>query len=150
VIGATTCGARCRTMSLLLAGAAGALFGIGLLVSGMTQPARVIGFLDPLGGWDPTLVFVMAGAVIVYTLASRAIDSRRTEPWFDACFHVPRRRDVDGKLLAGAALFGVGWGLGGWCPGPGLVSAAAGYGPALVFALAMLAGMYLQHRTRDA
>lgn len=145
-----TCGTRCRTMSILLAAVTGALFGAGLLISGMTEPARVIGFLDVTRGWDPTLAFVMGGAVLVYAVAFRAITARRVDPWFDIRFHVPTRRDIDLPLVAGAALFGVGWGLGGLCPGPGLVSAAAGSGSAIVFVVAMLVGMMVISRFRQA
>ncbi|MEZ4367318.1 MAG: DUF6691 family protein [Kofleriaceae bacterium] len=138
---AATCGARCRVMSLVLAGLAGAVFGVGLLVSGMTQPAKVIGFLDLFGDWDPSLGFVMGGAVVVNLLALRATLATRQDPWFDQLFHLPSRQDLDLPLLAGAAVFGVGWGLGGLCPGPGLVS-AAGLGQAgLVFTAAMVVGM---------
>lgn len=135
-----------RALSLLLAGVAGALFGAGLLVSGMTQPARVLGFLDVLGGWDPTLAFVMGGAVLVYALAYR-LALRRGVPWLEPRLQLPTRRDIDPPLVLGAALFGVGWGLAGLCPGPALVSAASGSLPALAFVGAMLAGMHLQHRS---
>jgi uncharacterized membrane protein YedE/YeeE len=133
-----------RAMPTLLAALAGVLFGAGLLVSGMTQPAKVVGFLDVTRGWDPSLGFVMAGAVAVYALAFRRI-RRRATPWFDGAFHLPTRRDVDATLLAGAAIFGVGWGLGGLCPGPGLVAAAGGSTTAIAFVAAMLTGM-LAHR----
>ena len=133
-------------MSILLAAVTGALFGIGLLVSGMTQPGRVIGFLDVTRGWDPSLAFVMGGAVVVYAIAYRVISVRRVEPWFDIKFHLPARRDVDLPLVGGATLFGIGWGLGGLCPGPGLVSAAAGSGSAIAFVIAMLVGMLLASR----
>jgi uncharacterized protein len=146
VTAAGSCGARCRTMSLVLAALVGALFGAGLLVSGMTQPAKVISFLDVTRGWDPSLAFVMGGAAIVYAIAFRVVLRRRNDPWFDRAFHLPTRRDLDPPLLIGAALFGIGWGLGGLCPGPGLVSAASGSVPALAFVAAMLVGMHLQHR----
>jgi hypothetical protein len=139
------CGTRCRVGSLLVAGIAGALFGAGLLVSGMTQPAKVIGFLDVTSGWDPSLAFVMGGAVLVYAIAFRLVRGRRSTPWFESAFHLPTRRDVDAPLVAGAALFGVGWGLGGLCPGPGLVSAAAGTATGLAFVAALIAGMAAQH-----
>ena len=139
--------ARRRAASLLLAGLAGALFGAGLLVSGMTQPARVIGFLDVAGPWDPGLAFVMGGAVLIYAAALRWIRRRRPAPWFDVKFHLPERRDLDAPLILGAALFGIGWGLGGLCPGPAIVSAASGSLPGLAFVAAMLAGMYAQHRS---
>jgi len=128
---------------------AGLLFGVGLGVSGMTRPEKVAGFLDVTGQWDASLAFVMAGAIAVHTLLYRLI-RRRPSPIFDEKFHVPTRRDLDGKLLVGAALFGVGWGLGGFCPGPSLVSAAAGQGGALLFVAAMLAGMVIQHATASA
>jgi uncharacterized membrane protein YedE/YeeE len=121
------------------------LFGAGLVISGMTEPARITGFLDPLGGWDPSLAFVMAGAVAVYALGY-AVIRRRARPLFDAQFHVPVRADIDAPLVVGAAVFGIGWGLGGLCPGPGIVAAAGGSSSALVFVLAMLAGMHLAHR----
>lgn len=133
-------------MSILLAAVTGALFGVGLLVSGMTQPARVIGFLDVTRDWDPSLAFVMGGAVVVYAIAYRVISVRRADPWFDVKFHLPTHRDLDLPLVGGAALFGVGWGLGGLCPGPGLVAAAAGSGSAIAFVVAMLVGMVLASR----
>jgi uncharacterized membrane protein YedE/YeeE len=136
-----------RVWSVILAASAGALFGAGLLLSGMTQPARVIGFLDVSHGWDPSLAFVMGGAVTVYAVTFRCIRRGRARPWFDGTFHLPTRRDIDVSLLAGAALFGIGWGLGGFCPGPGLVAAAAGSGTGVVFVGAMLGGMLLQHRS---
>ena len=139
-----------RHHPLLVAAFAGALFGAGLLVSGMTVPSRVIGFLDPLSGWDPTLLFVMAGGAGFYAVAYRAIMRRRTEPLFDRRFHLPTRADIDRRLALGAAIFGVGWGLAGICPGPGTVSAAAGSGSAAVFIAAMLGGIALHWMTRRA
>jgi uncharacterized protein len=136
-----------RTVSLVAAALTGVLFGAGLLVSGMTQPARVIGFLDVAGGWDPSLVFVMAGAVAMYALAFRMIPRHRDNPWFSDGFHLPTHRDLDRPLLIGAALFGIGWGLGGVCPGPGLVAAGAGSGAGLAFLAAMLVGMFCYQRT---
>ncbi len=144
--GVTSCGARCRVMSLVLAGAIGALFGAGLLISGMTRPDRVIGFLDVTRAWNPSLAFVMGGALAVYAVAMRLVRRRRSEPWFDVQFHLPTRRDVDARLLLGSAVFGVGWGLGGLCPGPGIVAAGAGATGALVFLAAMTLGMLLQRR----
>jgi uncharacterized membrane protein YedE/YeeE len=135
-------------MSIVLAAVAGALFGAGLLVSGMTQPAKVIAFLDVARGWDPSLAFVMGGAVVVNALAFWAVRRTRGEPWFDGAFHVPTRADIDAPLLAGAAIFGIGWGLGGLCPGPGLVVAAAGSATGLAFVAAMLVGMLAQHLTK--
>lgn len=134
-----------RALSLVLAGLFGAVFGAGLLISGMTQPAKVVGFLDPTHGWDPSLAFVMVGAAGVYAIFFRA-SLRRARPWLDVQFHMPTRRDIDLPLILGAAIFGVGWGLGGLCPGPGIVAAASGSRSAIAFVAAMLVGMYAQHR----
>lgn len=122
---------------------AGALFGVGLILAGMTRPEKVVGFLDFTGSWDPSLMFVMGGAVMVHFVLFRAI-KRMPSPLFDTKFHLPTRRDLDPRLIAGAALFGVGWGLGGFCPGPGIVSLASGALAPLVFVLAMTAGMLIQ------
>lgn len=127
-----------------LAAAAGALFGVGLAVAGMTRPGKVIGFLDLTGAWDASLAFVMVGAIMVHFIALRLI-KRRGAPLFDQTFHLPTRRDLDPRLLTGAAVFGIGWGLGGYCPGPGLVSAGAGSVPALVFVVGMTIGMVAEH-----
>ena len=97
---------------------AGLLFGLGLAVSGMTDPARVIGFLDVAGAWDPTLIFVLGGAVVTTFIGYRLV-WRRQAPVLDVRFQLPTRRDLDGRLLGGAALFGIGWGLTGYCPGAG-------------------------------
>ena len=125
---------------------AGLVFGVGLAVSGMTRPSKVTGFLDIGGRWDPSLAFVMVGAIAVHFVAHRLI-ARRKGPLFDDRFHLPTRRDADPRLLTGALLFGAGWGLGGFCPGPALTSAAAGIFPAIVFVAAMTAGMILEHAT---
>lgn len=143
---APSTGTAPRAASTVVAAIAGALFGAGLVVAGMTQPARIIGFLDPIGGWDPSLAFVMGGAVVVYATVFRWLRPRRDQPWLDVRFHIPTRRDIDAQLVVGAALFGIGWGLGGLCPGPGIVSAAAGNTGALIFVAAMVMGMYVQHR----
>ena len=139
------CSGRCQTMSIALAAAVALALGAGLLLSGMTSPARVIGFLDVRGGWDPSLGLVMAGAIAVYAPLARWIQRARRTPWTDVAFHLPTRRDLDGKLVVGAAIFGVGWGLGGLCPGPGIVAAAAGSETGLLFVAAMLVGMLAQH-----
>lgn len=122
----------------------GALFAVGLGVAGMTKPSKVIAFLDPFGAWDPSLAFVMGGAVVVYLLLHRLV-TRRPAPLFDDVFHLPTRRDLDVRLVLGAALFGVGWALAGFCPGPALVSAASGSFPAVVFVVGMTAGVKLEH-----
>ena len=120
---------------------AGLLFGVGLLVSGMTQPSKVLGFLDVTGDWDPSLAFVMVGAIAVHAPFARRALRPRARPVLAEAFDLPRRQGVDGPLLAGAAIFGVGWGVSGYCPGPALVSLAslASLSTA-VFVAAMVAG----------
>ena len=125
---------------ILSALAAGLLFGFGLVVSAMIDPAKVLGFLDLAGDWDPSLAFVMAGAIPVAALGFRLAARRRT-PLLDGAFHGPARAAIDRPLLLGAALFGIGWGLVGYCPGPALTSLAVGRGETLIFVAAMLAGM---------
>lgn len=127
---------------------AGALFGVGLMVSGMTQPARIIHFLDVTRGWDPTLLFVMAGAVPVYGVTFRLWNKRQGCAWSGDQLAPGAKARIDRQLLPGAAIFGVGWGLGGYCPGPGTVTLGAGAPAGLVFVATMLVGMSLQHRTR--
>jgi hypothetical protein len=122
----------------------GAVFAVGLGLGGMTQPAKVIGFLDLAGPWDASLGFVMLGAVGLNIVLFRFI-LKRTGPILGGMFQIPDRRDIDPRLVTGAALFGAGWGLGGYCPGPGLSSLAAGRLPALVFVVTMAAGMAAQH-----
>jgi uncharacterized membrane protein YedE/YeeE len=129
--------------SIVTSFAAGVLFALGLGVSGMTKPSKVVGFLDLFGAWDASLAFVMVAAVGVYFLAHRLI-TRRAGPLFDTRFYLPVRQTLDRRLLFGAAVFGVGWGLGGYCPGPGLVAAASGVMPAVVFVISMAAGMKLE------
>ena len=127
---------------------AGLLFSVGLVVGGMTQPAKVVGFLDFFGHWDPSLIFVMGGAVAVHFVLFRFI-LRRGSPLFAARFQVPTRKDLTPRLIGGAALFGVGWGLGGFCPGPGLVALPSGSAEALTFVAAMTGGMFL-HKAFDS
>jgi uncharacterized membrane protein YedE/YeeE len=120
----------------------GALFGAGLTISGMTDPARVRGFLDIFGKWDPTLVFVMGGAVLVMAVAWQA-RSRMQRPVFGEKFSLPDRKDLDARLIAGSVLFGIGWGVAGLCPGPAVASLALSPLGVLPFVAAMLAGMWL-------
>jgi uncharacterized protein len=129
----------------------GALFAVGLAISGMTKPSKVAGFLDVAGAWDASLAFVMVGAIAVHFIAYRII-MRRPSPLFDTEFHVPQRKDIDLRLVAGAALFGVGWGLGGFCPGPGLVTAGSGSLAAVVFVfvVGMTIGMVLEQAAARA
>jgi len=122
----------------------GALLGAGLAVSGMMDPKRVRGFLDILGDWDPTLAFVMGGAVVVMALAWM-VQPRLIHPVFADAFSLPDTTHIDGKLLSGAALFGVGWGLAGLCPGPALGALVIMPQLAAIFVLSMVAGMAL-HR----
>lgn len=135
--------------SHLAAFVSGSVFAIGLAVSGMTQPAKVVGFLDVAGAWDPSLAFVMLGAVAVYFVAYRLIRGRKS-PWFDTKLHLPTRKDIDVRLVMGSAVFGMGWGLAGYCPGPGLVSAGAGSLPAIAFVLAMTLGIFAEQRVAMA
>lgn len=135
----------------LIALAAGLLFGIGLAVSGMADPAKVLGFLDiaaiATGGWDPSLAFVMAGGLAV-TLPAFQWARRWRQPVAAPQFQTPSARGVDGKLILGALIFGIGWGLVGYCPGPALAALAFGASGTIVFALAMMAGMWLQAGAR--
>lgn len=119
---------------------AGLLFGLGLIVAGMTNPAKVIGFLNLAGPWDPSLAFVMAGAIAVGTVAF-LVARRRAVSLLGAAMQLPATRDIDRRLVLGSLVFGVGWGLAGFCPGPGLVALGMGEFKALVFVAAMLVGM---------
>ena len=123
---------------------AGALFGAGLALSGMVDPARVLGFLDIAGSWDPTLAIVMAGAVLASAIGY-AVSRRLRAPLFGAAFFIPENRRLDSQLIGGAALFGAGWGLVGFCPGPAVAGLAFGMWQPWLFVAAMLAGMAL-HR----
>lgn len=121
---------------------AGTIFGAGLMLGGMTDPARVRGFLDLFGAWDPTLAFVMGGAVLVMALAW-LLQKRMQRPVFATSFALPDRSDITAKLVGGSALFGIGWGIAGLCPGPGFAALAIEPLSAAIFVAAMLAGMML-------
>lgn len=121
---------------------AGVIFSFGLVLGGMTVPANVIGFLDVTGDWRPALMFVMVGAIAVHAVVYRLVVRRRS-PVFAERFALPTRRDLDPRLLAGAALFGIGWGLGGYCPGPGITATMSGSGSAFVFVGSMAGAMWL-------
>jgi hypothetical protein len=125
----------------------GVLFGLGLMISGMTNPAKILAFLDLAGNWDPSLIFVMGGAVLV-GLVAFYLAKKRTQSFLGGTMHIPTRRDIDRPLIIGSAMFGVGWGLAGFCPGPALVSLGSGEMKALVFVIAMVAGMWLFERTQ--
>jgi hypothetical protein len=129
-------------MKYLVSFGSGLLFALGLVVGGMTQPGKVVGFLDFAGDWDPSLAFVMGGAVVAYSVLYRLIVKKK-RPLMEAKFHLPTRTDLDWRLIAGGATFGVGWGLAGYCPGPGLTAAASLSTPAVVFVIAMIGGMFL-------
>ncbi|MEL7522746.1 MAG: DUF6691 family protein [Cyanobacteria bacterium J06553_1] len=119
---------------------AGIIFGVGLGLSQMIDRQRVLGFLDLAGNWDPTLLFVLGGAVAVTVISFRFVLNRNT-PLLSAQFYVPTRQDIDWRLIAGAALFGIGWGIAGYCPGPGIAALATGDRNPVFFLLSMVAGM---------
>jgi len=121
----------------------GLVFAIGLGISGMTRPEKVLDFLDVFGDWDPSLALVMGGAVLVYLLVFLFVYSKRERPVVGEAFLILNRRDIDRPLVLGAALFGAGWGTAGFCPGPALTSVVTGNAPVLIFTAAMLAGMAL-------
>ena len=128
----------------------GLLFGFGLLLSGMADPAKVQNFLDLFGTWDPSLAFVMGGAIAV-TMPGFWLVIRRNKPFFNDVFHLPSRTDLDARLITGAAIFGVGWGLGGFCPGPAITALPLAAEGTLIFVATMLTGMaaskyFLQRR----
>jgi hypothetical protein len=128
-------------MSFLVNLALGLLFGMGLVVSGMADPAKVLNFLDLFGTWDPSLAFVMGGAVLVAFVGYRVV-LRRDRPVAAERFHVPTRSDIDARVIIGPAIFGLGWGLGGFCPGPALTALGLAATGTLVFVPAMIAGMW--------
>ena len=120
----------------------GIVFALGLGISGMTRPIKVIGFLDFFGNWDASLGFVMLGAIGVYFIAYRR-SRNMAAPILAPVFTIPKRTDLDARLIAGAAIFGAGWGLGGFCPGPAITALASGAPPVVVFVASMAAGIYL-------
>ena len=126
--------------TILSALAAGLVFGLGLTVSQMIDPAKVLGFLDFAGDWDPSLALVMGGALAVTAIGNRFVLSGQG-PLFAQTFQLPTRRDIDAKLVGGGALFGIGWGLAGLCPGPALTGLGLGRIEIVIFVIAMLAGM---------
>jgi uncharacterized protein len=135
-------------MPLIFSLLAGAIFGAGLTLSDMVNPARVLNFLDVAGSWDPTLIFVMAGGLAVTTVGYRLI-SRQGSPVFGDKFNLPTQRQIDLPLVGGAALFGVGWGLAGICPGPALADLVTLEPKVLLFVAAMLIGMIVASGWRD-
>lgn len=127
-------------MALTSSFIAGLLFGIGLIISGMTDPAKVIGFLDIAGKWNPSLAFVMAGAILVSYFAFR-VAQKQSMTIIGHPVALPTKKEIDARLIAGSITFGVGWGLAGYCPGPALASIATGDEKPIVFVIAMLTGM---------
>lgn len=124
---------------------AGILFGAGLFIGGMTDPAKVIGFLDLAGSWDPSLAFVM-GAALCVTLPTFQLLRKRSRPLLEERFFLPTKTDLDPRLIVGAVLFGIGWGVAGLCPGPAIANLSTGSLPIVVFVLAMILGMRVQDR----
>jgi uncharacterized membrane protein YedE/YeeE len=132
-------------MSNLIALASGLIFGLGLIAAGMTQPAKVKGFLDLAGAWDPSLALVMGGAIAVGIFAfARA--RRQARAWSGEAMELPSSQVIDARLIVGGVLFGVGWGVAGFCPGPAIVAAGSGVGSGVIFVVAMLAGMLAHDR----
>lgn len=126
----------------------GLVFGLGLAVSGMMNPAKVLGFLDIAGAWDPTLAFVMGGALLV-SLPGFWLARKRQGSFFGGAFQLPTRKDIDGKLVGGAALFGLGWGIAGFCPGPAVAALSSALPEVFLFMAALLAGMVLYRFTME-
>ncbi len=133
-------------MSVLLQFIIGLIFGLGLILSGMSNPAKVLNFLDfaaiRTGTWDPSLAFVMAGAVAVTFIGFRLV-LKRSQPIMAEKFHLPAREDIDARVIAGPLIFGIGWGLAGFCPGPAITALGFGTNAAVVYVVAMFAGMWL-------
>lgn len=125
--------------------ASGIVFGFGLSLSGMLNPVRVQGFLDVFGNWDPSLAFVLGGAVAIAFVGVQVMKKMR-HPAFDDSFHVPTNRKIDAPLVIGSALFGLGWGIGGFCPGPAVASLSVGIPPTVLFVVAMLVGIKVYDR----
>ena len=132
-----------HNVRILIAFIVGLLFAVGLGISGMTQPQKVIGFLQIGKNWDPSLMFVMIGAIPVHAFAYKMIRNKET-PFLDVKFQVPTSREISKPLVIGSALFGFGWALGGYCPGPALTSVGAGAKTAIIFVVFMILGMYLE------
>jgi len=138
----------------IVAFVSGLVFAIGLGVAGMTQPSKVVAFLDFFGQWDPSLMFVMGGAIAAHFVFARRATRGGAAPRFALRFELPTRKDIDGRLLVGAVLFGVGWGIGGLCPGPAIVGVVSGAPTTLVFVATMTCSMFtyrwLSSRSRQA
>ncbi len=138
-----------RLPQLLAAGLSGLMFSIGLGISGMTRPDKVLGFLDPLDGWDPSLAFVMVGGIAVHFVLFRLI-IKRPSPLLAEHFGIPTRRDINPRLIGGAALFGIGWAVAGYCPGPGTVATMSGAQGPLFYMAGLGLGMAAFHSVQRA
>jgi uncharacterized membrane protein YedE/YeeE len=123
----------------------GVLFSLGLGISQMTNPSKVIGFLDITGNWDPSLAFVMGGALSIYLLGYKLILPRRSKPIDGGEFQIPTRKDIDAQLIIGSVVFGIGWALAGFCPGPGITAIVTGQEQVLTFAASMSVGVLIYH-----
>ena len=133
-----------KIMKMITPLLAGVLFGLGLLVSGMTNPEKVRGFLDVFGDWQPALMAVMGSAIVVFAIAY-ALSNKMKQPWFHSVFHKPSLTRLDARLITGAALFGIGWGMVGLCPGPALLNIMTGQEDILLFVVALLVGNRIAH-----
>lgn len=125
-----------------IAGLSGFIFAIGLGLSGMTQPQKVIGFLDIFGTWDPSLLFVMAGAILFHFVTYKFVTKRQT-PLLSPDWHIPKNKNISKSLIAGSFMFGIGWGIAGYCPGPAMTSLSSLSIKPLIFVMSMLIGMYI-------
>lgn len=128
---------------LFFSAVSGAIFGLGIAISGMANPAKVLNFFDVAGSWDPSLIFVMGGALITTAIGYRLVFGVRARPLFDTEFHLPVNRIIDARLLSGSAAFGVGWGIAGFCPGGAIPALGFGGVPVLMFVGAMAVGIVL-------
>lgn len=131
-----------RSFALLSQFAIGVIFGLGLIISGMTNPQKILQFLDLAGSWDPSLIFVMLGGILV-SLAAFYLARKRAEAWFGGLVQWPKSSPIDRHLVIGSLLFGIGWGVAGFCPGPAIVALGSGHVKALVFTCMMLIGMLI-------
>ena len=135
-----------KQISALLSGL---IFGLGLIISGMANPAKVLNFLDLFGSWDPSLAFVMGGGILVTAPGYAWLTRARSRPFFDSKFRIPQKSDLEPKLILGAAIFGTGWGLGGFCPGPALTALPIAATGTLIFVPFMLIGMWAARHAPD-
>ena len=137
-------------MRYLVAGLLGAIFGLGIITSGMANPAKVLNFFDLAGSFDPSLAFVMAGALTIAIPGYALIFRKRKKPLFTPSFNVPTNRKIDRKLVIGSSIFGIGWGIGGFCPGASLPALGLGHPSSFVFVLALVAGIILAQLIQKA